>query len=443
MAILEAILLIICIGFLIFLILHFLVCSHKQHNVTSTTPYITTPAITDDDGNSSPNGGTQTEKYVFIHKADSYTGVVTIPRGKGTEKVIFIKKGVPSEFQIVYHVTSNKVTAEDSSRISHKDKENKLTTASTDAQNNGVIHKKVYINKEVASGNASGVGVSSLDGVTRKIIVINKETPVDKHDYFQSDDSKTSLDNNLNDDTTDGRESQHTTPTHTTSDLECSWHPLEKTVAPTHYYLKDKLSMSSDFIKRKLSKETGTSVLKIDGKDDTVMDYANMDASQASGTSNEKSFGGFGKELGLDALAYDDQSDGEESPVLYKNFVLALVKVKPSREVQFGCILTAISAYWTLTAASCIESIEEVDSLDTFVMMEGYGDYDPGRTYAVSDVQVHPLFQGANRSHDLAALRSEERLRRVAAGARLPTLLDYYTLTAAERLTVLGFGSFR
>ncbi|XP_026324031.1 uncharacterized protein LOC113233208 [Hyposmocoma kahamanoa] len=441
LAILEAILLIICIGFLIFLILHFLVCSHKQHNVTSTSPYTTITnktTITVDD-NYTPDKETQTQKFVYIHKGESYTGVVTIPHGTGTEKIIFINKGVPSEVAVVlpYYVTSKNGTAEDGSRITHKD-HGKGTTISAGTLIDEVIHKKIYINKEVASGNATGIEMSPLDGVTHKIVVINKEITL------QAEDSKNPQNDNSTDDGGPSQvsgESQYTTPTLTTSDLECSWHPSEKTVAPTHYYSKDRVSTSPYFIKRKKISEE---VIKTDGKDDTVVDYASMDT--ASDTPNENGLGGFGKEpepTGLDALAYDDQSDGEESPALYKSFVLALVKVRPSREVQFGCTLTAVSARWTLTAASCVEAIEEVDSLDAFVMMEGYGEREPGRTYAVADARVHPLYQGANRSHDLAALRSERRLRRAGAGARLAGLVDYYALTAAERLAALGFGGFR
>lgn len=455
LAILEAILLIICIGFLIFLILHFLVCFHKQHNIPSTKPYIITPIDSDDDDNYTPNSEMKTQKFVYIHKGEPYTAVVTVPYGTGTEKIIFSNKGVPSEVvvKLPYQTTSKNVTAEDNNRVSHKeDYDNEETTLEAGTVYDGVIHKKIYINKEITSGNVSDVGTSPLDGVSRKIIVINKGiTTVSPHDYsLHTEDTeklqhnKSSHDGGLPQENGDPR---HSSPTLTTTDLECSWHPSKKTVAPTHYYFKNRDSSSAILLKRKkTSKDALKPVLKMDGKDDSVLEYVNMDTSQTLDTPNEKSLDDPGKEpesAGLDALAYDDQSDGEDSLPLYKSFVLALVKVKPSREVQFGCILTAVTAHWTLTAASCIESIEEVDSLDTFVMMEGYGEYDPGRTYAVSDVRVHPMYQGANRSHDLAALRSEERLRRVKTGARLPTLVDYFMITAAERFTILGFGSFR
>lgn len=449
LAILEAILLVICIGFLIFLILHFLVCFHKQHNITSTTPSTTIPDSGDDDDNW-PNSKTLTQKFVYIHKKQSYTAVVTIPHGTGTEKIIFINKGVPSEVAVVlpYHITSGNGTAANDSRVPHKkDNDNIGTTTDASALNDGVIHKKIYINKKIPSENVTDVGTSPLDGVSHKVIVINKEiTPVGLHDYpLYTEDSENPQDDKSNYDgrlPEQSREPQYTSSTFMTTDLECSWHPSKKTIAPTHYYFKNRLSTEPLFLKRKQTSKEGAKPVKMDGRDDTIMDYDNMDTSQA----NEKSLDELRKEpepAGLDALAYDDQSDGEESVPLYKSFVLALVKVKPSGEVQFGCTLTAVTAYWTLTAASCIESIEEVDSLDAFVMMEGYGEHEPGRTYAVSDVQVHPTYQGANRSHDLAALRSEERLRRVAAGARLPSLVDYYAVTAAERLTALGFGSFR
>lgn len=524
LAILECFLLIICIGFLIFLILHLLVCSYKQHGMNSTSPNFPGPKYNEDlagdDEDTTPSSKlhkttiinkveTRTQKVVFIYKGESYTGAATVPYGTGTEKIIFVNKGVPFEgivmlpynitsttpytpghgdderlinfndsyipdnrtdknryasfvtiphsigtkiifinkeipnesvVKLPYDVTAKNGTFEYVSDIPQK-KVFDNNTASTGALYDGVSHKKIYINKEITSESVqysdkevtvTEVRTLSLDGVSHKKIIINKET-------IAQDGQKP-----RGGELTDGglpqasREPQQS-PTYTMSDLECSWHPSKKTVAPTHYYFEK-------FMKRKnIIKEAVKLVLKTDGTDYSTMDYANLDTSEEKGSPNEK-YHDLRKDselADLDTLAYDDQSDGEESVPLYKSFVLALVKVKPSKDSQFGCILTAVTAHWTLTAASCIESIEEVDSLDAFVMLEGYGEEEPGRSYGVSDVRVHPMFQGASRSHDLAALRSEQRLRRVQLAARLPTLVDYYSITAAERFTILGFGSFR
>lgn len=127
-----------------------------------------------------------------------------------------------------------------------------------------------------------------------------------------------------------------------------------------------------------------------------------------------------------------------------KQFILALVRIRPPQDITFGCILTIITEFWVLTSASCIEAIEEVDSLDSFMMMEGYGELREGRMHMVDDVNIHPWYQGVNRSYDLAALRSEDSL--IATGAStviLPTMLDYFVVTLGEKLTILGYGKYR
>lgn len=194
----------------------------------------------------------------------------------------------------------------------------------------------------------------------------------------------------------------------TTHKVECTWKVSQKTSAVIHYYEQD--GSTTALTPKTIVYETTTLPIQL------IED--------------------------VDSLAFDDQSDGEEADSLHATFVLALVKLKPPRDITFGCILTVVTEYWTLTAASCIEAIEEVDSLDSFVMMEAYGDVRQGRTHAVTDVQIHPQYQGANRSYDLAALKSESRFYRHNT-VELPTMVDYFLITIGERFTLLGFGGYR
>lgn len=138
-------------------------------------------------------------------------------------------------------------------------------------------------------------------------------------------------------------------------------------------------------------------------------------------------------------LESEEALDGTARPE-DRDVILALVKIKPSG-ITFGCILTVLSDHWTVTAASCLDSIEEVDSLDSFVILDNYGEAVLGRSYPVSDVRVHPLYGGGNKSYDLALLRSEESLRRRVVV--LPTMLDYFKITIGEKFDLLGFGKFR
>ncbi|XP_053601992.1 trypsin zeta-like [Plodia interpunctella] len=136
-------------------------------------------------------------------------------------------------------------------------------------------------------------------------------------------------------------------------------------------------------------------------------------------------------------------SDGEDAKG-YEDHILALVKLRPPQDVTFGCILTIVSDYWAVTAASCIEAIEEVDSLDSFVMMDGYGESRHGRTHAVADVLIHPWYQGSNKSYDFVALKSEDRLVRGSKSAvEFSSLLDHFFTPIGEKLEILGFGGYR
>ncbi|XP_047526237.1 uncharacterized protein LOC125063705 [Pieris napi] len=125
-----------------------------------------------------------------------------------------------------------------------------------------------------------------------------------------------------------------------------------------------------------------------------------------------------------------------------KDFVLALVKIKPPLNLVFGCILTVVNKFWSLTAASCIESIEEVDSLDSFVIMENFGEIKQGPVHSVSDINIHPLYQGTNKSYDLTAIKSEDKIN-IPKVAQLPKALDYLLINLGEGLNILGFGKFR
>nr|XP_034840880.1 trypsin-4-like [Maniola hyperantus] len=135
-------------------------------------------------------------------------------------------------------------------------------------------------------------------------------------------------------------------------------------------------------------------------------------------------------------------TDGEEIYDSRKHFLLALVKIKPPQDITFGCTLTVVSKYWTLTAASCIEAIEEVDSLDSFVMMQGLGEKQ--NIHPVADVMIHPQYEGVNLTYDLAALKSESSLiTKESSAVTLPNMVDYFLVTIGERLTILGYGRFR
>lgn len=193
--------------------------------------------------------------------------------------------------------------------------------------------------------------------------------------------------------------------------VKCTWEPSNKTVAVTQYYEDEAEHRTSEF---------GTT----------------KPARQSTGGAAH-----FTDHHSVDDLAADDQAEGVESEHMYKSMILALVKMVPPAGVTFGCTLTAISDRWTLTAASCVEAAEEVDSLDSFVMMEHYGGDARGRSHALADVRLHPRFEGAGRGADLAALRSEDRLG--GAAAHLPAPLDRWLVALGERFTVLGFGSYR
>ncbi|KAJ8734435.1 hypothetical protein PYW08_013685 [Mythimna loreyi] len=214
-------------------------------------------------------------------------------------------------------------------------------------------------------------------------------------------------------------------------DVECTWQSSQTTCAGTRYY------MSDSRYKTDPSTPPTTSTLKIFGE--TLQPSHEYDD--------------------VDSL---ERSDGELAEERYKGQVVALVMLKPPGDVTFGCILTKITKFWTLTAASCIESIEEVDSLDSFVIVERFGEAGASRPRTVVDVRLHerapvsageagaprsagaPGESGASsaRAHDLAALRTDRALHGTPV-LRLPRLLDFFLVALGERFHILGYGGYR
>ncbi|XP_059054669.1 trypsin, alkaline C-like [Achroia grisella] len=202
--------------------------------------------------------------------------------------------------------------------------------------------------------------------------------------------------------------------------VKCTWNQSHKTAPVTNYYEQDLLQETKILIEH---------TLKPDATISSVYSELPVEGVSTSASSNSSDDG-------------SDLSNGKEA-VQEKQYILALVKIR-SQYITFGCMLTIITEYWVLTAASCIEAIEEVDSLNSFVMMEGYGEVKQGRAHIVNDVRIHPWYQGANMSYDVAALKSEDRLINEGdTGLALSTLLDYYTITLGEKLVLLGYGKYR
>lgn len=193
-------------------------------------------------------------------------------------------------------------------------------------------------------------------------------------------------------------------------DVECTWEPSKPTTVRVRYYLND----------INTTQRHDSNLLK------TTMPQTPV-----------------GEIAEYDDVEFSEHSDGEFADETYRHQVVALVKLKPPGDVTFGCILTKVTKFWTLTAASCIESIEEVDALDSFVMIEQYGEPRQSRPRSVTDVQLHPLYQGSNRSYDLAALRSDRALQAAAGLPALPAPLDYFLLAVGERFMLLGYGGYR
>ncbi|XP_032527303.2 trypsin zeta-like [Danaus plexippus] len=205
----------------------------------------------------------------------------------------------------------------------------------------------------------------------------------------------------------------HYTPTTERStlskDVECTWTPSAKTEATAQYY-------------------EGGEVITLPPPTVTP------DGNTPGDVSTEQSIK---TDDGNETMGSDDELAGD----VKAGWLLALVKLQHPGEVLFGCTLTVVSSHWTLTAASCIEAIEEVDTLDDFVMMDRLGRGTRGAIHEVSEVIVHPLYQGVQKSYDLVAIKSVDRLSEDGGRhVKLATLLEVSLVTLGERLSVLGFG---
>lgn len=227
--------------------------------------------------------------------------------------------------------------------------------------------------------------------------------------------------------------------------LECTWSPSYKTDAATRFF--EILSVSSTIDTTTIADKVLESTAKhfeyfnSDGGD--VNSNTDFDEAATVKTDNGPGFISNNVDLLENKEEMSAESDGEEVGDEASTVVLALVKVKPPTDLIFGCILTIITKHWTLTAASCIESIEEMDTLDAFVMMEDYGLVKKGRSHEVSDVEIHPFYEGVNRSYDLAALKTESNLLKRSMQVELPALFDHFMITIGEEFYILGYGPFR
>lgn len=219
--------------------------------------------------------------------------------------------------------------------------------------------------------------------------------------------------------TATGTETTSTTRQTIDPGIECSWTPSAKTTALTHYYEKNAILTT-----RVLDKKLANTKPKINVRFTTKSNRVDTKL-----------------EHNVNFIEVD-RSDGEHADALENKYILSLVKLKPPNGVVFGCILTIINEYWMLTSASCIEAVEEVDSLDSFVIMEDYGTSYNGKIHSVFDVQIHPFYQGMNKSYDLAVIKSESGLLNGKA-VELPTTLDNSIITIGERFNLLGFGTYR
>ena len=234
----------------------------------------------------------------------------------------------------------------------------------------------------------------------------------ENYSYTKPDDSRVPI--------TPYKTTEHST---LPADVECTWEPSRPTTAKSRYFLTDKLGSPGS---------TGSTTTTTAASTSPPTTTESLQTDETLEPSHE-----------YDDVEFLEQSDGELAEDKYKSQVVALVKLKPPADVTFGCILTKITKFWTLTAASCIASIEEVDSLDSFVMMEEFGEPRASRPRTVVDVRLHPLYQGSARAHDLAALRADRALRTRTPPLRLPRLLDYFLVALGERFHILGYGGYR
>lgn len=180
------------------------------------------------------------------------------------------------------------------------------------------------------------------------------------------------------------------TPATVKTNINCTWKVSQKTEANIHYYYPvTKLDVS-----KKIKELTIYNSLKVTANvvEDIKVDIATglVVENRTTSESTEDDIY-LTPRMPLNNDNVFDISDSEDVSEANIQHILALVKLKPPKDIIFGCILTIVHEYWVLTAASCLEAIEEVDSLDDFVMMEGYGG-DYKKNHAVEDVQIHPMY---------------------------------------------------
>ncbi|XP_072935400.1 uncharacterized protein [Epargyreus clarus] len=137
------------------------------------------------------------------------------------------------------------------------------------------------------------------------------------------------------------------------------------------------------------------------------------------------------KVLSLDSLN-KDVADNK------KTYIMALMKIMSPHDMTFACIVTIISENWAVTAASCIESYEKVNSLDAFIIMDIYLEHE--KAHAVSDVAVHPQYRGTNESYNIMLIKTKDKFTSSRDEfLNLPTLIDYFSIAIGERFTIIKF----
>ncbi|XP_041974086.1 uncharacterized protein LOC121729593 [Aricia agestis] len=135
-------------------------------------------------------------------------------------------------------------------------------------------------------------------------------------------------------------------------------------------------------------------------------------------------------------LSYDapDEADIE---TVETGLVLALVRVQP---LTFGCILSVVSECWTITTASCYDSIKISRHREQFVMIGDRGDLKSGHN--VLEVKMHPKYRSNSTYYDLCALKSNTSLGKEKF-LILPTPIDYLLTVIGDRLTAFGYRTNR
>lgn len=120
-------------------------------------------------------------------------------------------------------------------------------------------------------------------------------------------------------------------------------------------------------------------------------------------------------------------------------FLCALVKILSSNDVKFGCVLTVISKFWTITTAHCLDDIQKHDTLKSYVIMTDY-EKENVDTFSIIDIQISSQTI-TRKGVYLAAIKSNSPLG--LEGVPLANNLDYILLTIGNRFTILGYSNLR